>query len=59
MNVFEAIRKDHDIQRELCRLVSSTSGKSKDRKQKWKELKHELQNSRRCRRTHILRTVNS
>lgn len=43
MNIFEAIRKDHDIQRELCRLVTSTSGDSKERKQKWKELKHELQ----------------
>ncbi|MBB6680514.1 hemerythrin domain-containing protein [Aequorivita sp. 609] len=43
MNIFEAIRKDHDIQRELCRLVTSTSGDSKERKQKWQELKHELQ----------------
>lgn len=43
MNIFEAIRKDHDIQRELCKLVTATSGESKDRKQKWEELKHELQ----------------
>ncbi|MCG2432035.1 hemerythrin domain-containing protein [Aequorivita xiaoshiensis] len=43
MNIFEAIRKDHDIQRELCRSVTSTSGDSKERKQKWQELKHELQ----------------
>ena len=33
MNIFEAIRKDHDKQRELCRLVTSTSGESKGRKQ--------------------------
>ena len=26
MNIFEAIRKDHDKQRELCRLVTSTTG---------------------------------
>ena len=43
MNIFEAIRKDHDIQRELCRLVTSTSGDSKERRQKWQALKHELQ----------------
>ncbi|WP_313111744.1 hemerythrin domain-containing protein [Aequorivita sediminis] len=43
MNIFEAIRKDHDIQRELCRLITSTSGDTKGRKQKWQALKHELQ----------------
>jgi len=43
MNIFEAIRKDHDKQRELCRLVTSTSGESKGRKQMWKDLKKELQ----------------
>ncbi|MCT8338915.1 hemerythrin domain-containing protein [Flavobacteriaceae bacterium TK19130] len=43
MNIFEAIRKDHDKQRELCRLVTSTSGESKGRKEMWEKLKHELQ----------------
>ncbi len=43
MNIFEAIRKDHDTQRELCRLVTSTSGDSKERKEMWEKLKHELQ----------------
>ncbi len=43
MTIFEAIRKDHDIQRELCRLVTSTSGDTAERKARWKELKHELQ----------------
>ncbi|MAN60108.1 MAG: hemerythrin [Flavobacteriaceae bacterium] len=43
MNIFEAIRKDHDKQRELCRLVTSTSGKSEGRKEMWEKLKHELQ----------------
>ncbi len=43
MNIFEAIRKDHDKQRELCRLVTSTTGESKGRKQMWEDLKKELQ----------------
>ncbi|TVZ53067.1 hemerythrin domain-containing protein [Dokdonia sp. Hel_I_53] len=43
MNIFEAIRKDHDKQRELCRLVTSTSGESKGRKEMWESLKNELQ----------------
>ncbi len=43
MNIFEAIRKDHDKQRELCRLVTSTTGKSKGRKEMWKSLKEELE----------------
>lgn len=42
MNIFEAIRKDHDKQRELCRLVTSTTGDSKGRKEMWEKLKHEL-----------------
>ena len=43
MNIFEAIRKDHDKQRELCKLVNSTSGESKGRKEMWEKLKHELE----------------
>ena len=43
MNIFEAIRKDHDKQRELCRLVTSTTGKSKGRKEMWESLKEELE----------------
>lgn len=43
MNIFEAIRKDHDKQRELCKKVTSTSGETQERKQYWKSLKHELQ----------------
>lgn len=42
MNIFEAIRADHDIQRDLCKRVLATSGESKDRKQLWKALKAEL-----------------
>ncbi|ANH59061.1 MULTISPECIES: hemerythrin domain-containing protein [Dokdonia] len=43
MNIFEAIRNDHDIQRDLCDRLTSTSGKSSDRKQLWKALKEELE----------------
>ncbi|OAB79835.1 hemerythrin domain-containing protein [Cochleicola gelatinilyticus] len=40
--IFEAIREDHDIQRDLCKRVLDTSGKSKDRKQLFEALKSEL-----------------
>lgn len=43
MNIFEAIRNDHDIQRDLCDRLTSTSGDSCDRKQLWKALKEELE----------------
>jgi hemerythrin-like domain-containing protein len=42
-NIFEAISEDHDIQRDLCKRILDTSGKTKDRKQLWKALKAELQ----------------
>ncbi|MGJ8664861.1 MAG: hemerythrin domain-containing protein [Patiriisocius sp.] len=42
MNIFEAIRADHDIQRELLDQALATSGESKERKQIWKKLKVEL-----------------
>jgi hemerythrin-like domain-containing protein len=42
-NIFEAIREDHDIQRDLCKRVLNTEGKSKDRKQLFEALKSELQ----------------
>ncbi len=42
MNIFEAIRNDHDIQRDLCKRLTATSGKSTDRAQLWKALKTEL-----------------
>ncbi len=43
MNIFEALRADHDIQRDLCKRLVSTEGKSPDRKQLFKALKYELQ----------------
>jgi hypothetical protein len=41
-NIFEAIRVDHDIQRELLDKVLGTSGKSFERKEIWEKLKVEL-----------------
>lgn len=41
-NIFEAIRADHDIQRELLDKALDTSGKSSERKEIWKKLKVEL-----------------
>lgn len=43
MNIFEAIRKDHDIQRNLADQLVKTSGESEERKELFGKLKHELQ----------------
>lgn len=43
MNIFEAIRKDHDIQRELLDQLVETSGDTKTRQNLFKKLKHELE----------------
>lgn len=43
MKIYDAIRKDHDIQRELCSKIVLTSGASDERKKLWIELKKELQ----------------
>lgn len=42
-NIFEAIREDHDIQRDLCDQLIKTEGKTKERKQLFQALKTELQ----------------
>ncbi|NNE31978.1 MAG: hemerythrin domain-containing protein [Winogradskyella sp.] len=42
MNIFEAIRKDHDIQRNLLDKLVDTSGDTEQRSSIFKELKHEL-----------------
>ncbi|GAK88934.1 hypothetical protein JCM19297_3458 [Nonlabens ulvanivorans] len=42
MNIFEALRKDHKIQRELCDQLVNTSGDTALRKNMFKKLKHEL-----------------
>ena len=43
MTIFEAIREDHDIQRELCAKLLRTEGETDLRKQLFKALKHELE----------------
>ncbi len=42
MNIFEALRKDHDIQRKLLEVLVDTSGNTKKREETFKALKHEL-----------------
>ena len=42
MNIFEAIRKDHDIQRELLDQLVETSGDTKKRDEIFKSLRLEL-----------------
>lgn len=43
MTIFEAIRHDHDIQRELLDKLINTSGDTKNRDSIFKELKQQLQ----------------
>lgn len=42
MNIFEALRKDHDIQRDLLSKLVNTSGDTKKRDEIFKAVKHEL-----------------
>ncbi|MEZ5024909.1 MAG: hemerythrin domain-containing protein [Chitinophagales bacterium] len=43
MTIFENIRKDHDIQRDLADKLVKTSGDEKDRRDLFSKLKKELQ----------------
>lgn len=43
MKIYEAIKHDHDIQRNLCDKIMKTSGESEDRQKLWTELKRELE----------------
>src|SRR6056300_57992 len=43
MNIFEAIRKDHDTQRELLKKLINTTGDSKNRDKIFKAIKNELE----------------
>jgi hypothetical protein len=43
MNIYKAIKDDHDIQRELCSKILKTSGDSEERRDIWEELKKELE----------------
>lgn len=41
--IFEALRADHDIQRELLKKLTATSGDSEERAEVFEELKKELE----------------
>lgn len=43
MKIYEAIKKDHEIQRDLCDKIVKTSGNSEERKELWNKLKRELE----------------
>jgi hemerythrin-like domain-containing protein len=43
MNIFEALREDHEIQRTLCDKLVKTSGDNDLRKNMFNKLKHELE----------------
>jgi len=42
MTIFEAIRKDHDIQRDLLNILITTTGESEGRHEIFQKLKNEL-----------------
>lgn len=43
MNIFEALREDHEIQRTLCDKLVNTSGDNDLRRNMFNKLKHELE----------------
>lgn len=43
MNIYEAIKKDHDIQRDLIARLLETSGATKEREELWSQLRKELE----------------
>lgn len=42
MNIFEALRQEHEIQRDLIDKLIKTEGKTEERKEIFEKLKHEL-----------------
>ncbi|WP_093406340.1 hemerythrin domain-containing protein [Salegentibacter flavus] len=42
MNIFEALRQEHEIQRELVDKLTKTHGDTEERKKIFEQLKHEL-----------------
>ena len=42
MTIFEALRQEHEIQRELIDKLIKTEGKTEERKKLFEQLKHEL-----------------
>lgn len=43
MNIFEALRKDHEVQRDLVDRLLKTEGNSPQRERIWKKLQDELE----------------
>lgn len=43
MDIYQAIKEDHEIQRDLCARLLKTSGESEERKKLWPELRKELE----------------
>ncbi len=43
MKIYNAIKQDHNIQRDLCDKISNTSGDTEERRELWKKLKKELE----------------
>lgn len=43
MNIFEEIRKDHEVQRDQIEQLVNTQGDSAERREVWKKLKAELE----------------
>lgn len=42
MTIFEALRQEHEIQRDLIDKLIKTEGKTEERKKIFEDLKHEL-----------------
>lgn len=42
MNIFEALRQEHEIQRDLVKKLVATHGETEERKKIYEQLKHEL-----------------
>ena len=53
MNIFEALRKDHEIQRDLIKRLLETEGDSDDRKRIFLQLKEELENHAKAEEQHF------
>lgn len=43
MKIYKSIKRDHDIQRDLCAKLIETSGATEERKDLWTKLKKELE----------------
>lgn len=57
MEIFETIRRDHEKQRLLMKILISTSGDSESRRQYFAELKEELQAHAAAEERHFYKTL--